>query len=98
LLGSGSRPQAMAEGQQDHRAVPMSLPIALGGLDELLDLVLVEVLPRPVFGVRSSASRYCLFFAGWDDQSQCWIFHVNSPVLVVLCMLKRYFMDRPIPH
>src|SRR5262245_20145791 len=75
----------------------MPLPVALRGFDELLDLVLGEVFACPVFGIGSPSSENCLFFAGWHYQPQCWISHVNSPVLVVLCMLKAHFMDRSVP-
>src|SRR5262245_18261410 len=74
-----SRSQAMAEGQTEHRAVPMALPIALGGLDQKLDLVLGEVLAGAVVGIGSPPSRYCPLFAGWRHQPQCWISHEKSP-------------------
>src|SRR5215471_2082388 len=70
------RSEPMTEGQEDHRPISVCLPITLGGLDQLLDLVLGEVFAGPIFSIRLAASCYCLFFAGWGHQPQCWISHV----------------------
>src|SRR5262249_19540462 len=60
-----SRPEPMAEGQQNHGCVP----VACRCLDQPLDLGLGQVLTGAVLGVPSSPRRgNCRNFAGWRDQ------------------------------
>lgn len=40
-------PEAMSEGQEDHGGVPLAPAVALGGLDQLLNLTLGQMLARP---------------------------------------------------
>jgi hypothetical protein len=51
------------EGDQDHRRVPVALPIVLGRLDEALDLCRRQVLTGPKLSIRWTsgwaALRYC---------------------------------------
>ena len=37
----------MPEGNQDHGGIPLSPAVALGSLDQLLDLTLGQMLTRP---------------------------------------------------
>jgi len=61
------RPEAVAEGQEDHGCVP----VARGRLDQPLDLARGEVLPGPVLSVRTAPRHAnCRIFAGWRDQFQ----------------------------
>ena len=41
----------MAEGDEDHGAIPMTPAIGLGGVDQPIDLDAGQVLPRPIDGV-----------------------------------------------
>jgi hypothetical protein len=40
-------PEAVPERQEDHGRIPLGPTVALGGLDELLDLTLGQMLPWP---------------------------------------------------
>jgi hypothetical protein len=59
-------PQAVPEGHQEHCAVALAPAIALGGLDQLLDLTLGEVFAWPKFAV-GAAGRCgnCPFYCRW---------------------------------
>jgi hypothetical protein len=46
--------QAVAVGDQDHDGVPMAPPVALGGLDQLRDLSLGQVLAAPQLRIRTA--------------------------------------------
>ena len=43
----------MPEADQDHGAVSAAVAVALGGLDQLLDFTLGQMLARPKFAVRA---------------------------------------------
>ena len=50
----------MPEGYQDHRGVTVSPAVALHGLDQTSDLVLGQMLPRSIFGIRLAPGQ-----SGW---------------------------------
>ena len=58
----------MPEGDQDHGRVPVAVPIALGGLDQLVNLALSQMLACPQLGIWQPARRHCSYFGGWRDQ------------------------------
>jgi hypothetical protein len=49
------RSEAASVGQKDHQRVTTALAVALGGLDQLVDLVVLEILARPMLGVFSAS-------------------------------------------
>jgi hypothetical protein len=61
------RPEAVAEGQQDHRRVPM----ARGRVDQALDFGLGEVLVGPILSVRPATRVSGPSAAGMEMQGQC---------------------------
>ena len=70
----------MPEGDQDHSRIPMTVTIALSGLDQLFDLARRQVFALAVICVRSAPSRYCSLFAGWQDQSELRLrLHLPTP-------------------
>ena len=75
-----AHPQAMAIGDQDHGGIAVAPAVALGGLDQLLDLGLGQVLAGPV-GVGAPCRGNCSFFGGWCDQLQV-RFHWINPLSV----------------
>src|SRR5215472_1890326 len=78
-LGS---PQAVAEGNQDHGLVAMRLPVALASFDQLLDLFLGEVFPRPDIGILGPTRRDFPFYGGWCHDFQGWFCHMDSVFLL----------------
>jgi hypothetical protein len=62
-------PKAVAVGHKDHGGVAVAVPVALGCVDQLLDLGPGQVFPCPQFGVRPTPRRSnCSIFSGWCDQ------------------------------
>ena len=60
------RPQTVAEGDEDHGAVPMTPAVTLGGIDQPIDLGAGQMLPSPIDGVRFTSRRVnCSFYDGW---------------------------------
>ena len=60
------RAEPVPESDQDHRRVPVALPIVLGRLDEALDLCRRQVLTGPQLSVRwtdrtAAPSELCAF-------------------------------------
>ena len=60
----------MPIGQQDHQRITIAVAVTLGGLDQLVDLVVLEVLARPQLGIFQPPQRNCSIFSGWRDQTQ----------------------------
>ena len=58
-----ARPEAVAVGHQDHRAVPMAPAVRSGCFEQLLDLGLGQVLARPELGIWTPCRGNCSFFA-----------------------------------
>ena len=65
------RAEPVPESDQDHRRVTVAPPIALGRLDEALDLCRRQVLAGPQLSVRwtpgRTALRHCALFRFWAD-------------------------------
>jgi hypothetical protein len=62
-----ARSQAVPVGDQDHRGVPVSVPIAPGGRDQLLDLGFGQVFAGAIVGIGASLRANCLFYGCWGD-------------------------------
>ena len=57
----------MPVGYEDHRGVPLTVAVTLGGGDQSLDLTLGKMLPGPQGLVRGSPWGNCSFYDGWGD-------------------------------
>ena len=55
------RPQAVPVGDQDHGGVAVAVAVGLGGLDQLLDLGLGQMLARAQLGIRLPQRRLPLW-------------------------------------
>ena len=71
-------PQAVPEGNEDHRRIAVAPAVGPGGLDQALDLSLGQVLADAVHGVGTSARSDCPFYVGWRDQTKTRICHETS--------------------
>ena len=71
-------PQAVPEGNEDHRRIAVAPAVGPGGLDQPLDLSLGQVLADAVHGVGTSARSDCPFYVGWRDQTKTRICHETS--------------------
>jgi hypothetical protein len=65
---TGSEP--MPKGHQEHRAVALPPTIALGGLDQLLDLTLGQMLPWSQLSIGPPSRRNCPIYFAWRHQLQ----------------------------
>jgi hypothetical protein len=72
----------MPEGNQDHGRVPLAPPIALGGLDELLNLTLDQVLPRSKLSIRPPNGYDCPIYSCWRYQLETRFFVIGPSVMV----------------
>jgi len=59
---------SMAIGDQDHRCIPVTMPIALGGFDQALDLALGKI-----------AACNCEVYSVWCVGMGCLICHEKNP-------------------
>jgi hypothetical protein len=59
----------VAVGNKDHGCVAVAVAITFGGLDQLLDLGLGQVLALAVFGVGPPSGANCSLFAGRRGQT-----------------------------
>jgi hypothetical protein len=57
----------MPVGQKDHQRITIAVAVGLGGLDQLVDLVVLEILARPQLSVFQPTWRNCSIFSGWRD-------------------------------
>jgi hypothetical protein len=73
------RAQPVPEGHEDHRRIPVAVPVGLGGVHERLDLAGCQVLPGAKFGVRAPARSNCSFYFGWRDQLEVRFCHEKQP-------------------
>jgi hypothetical protein len=64
------RSQAMPVGQEQHQGVTVAVPVGLGRLNELIDLVGSQVLTGSQLGIRWARRRDCSIFSAWRDQPQ----------------------------
>jgi hypothetical protein len=56
----------MPEGQQKHRTVPLAPAVALGGVDQLLDFALGQVLAWPKLAVGAAGRPNCPFYVAGE--------------------------------
>src|SRR5450759_3258844 len=68
-------PQAMPEADQDHCAVPGTVTIASGSLDQFFDLALGQMFTRSQLAVRTPRGHDCPFYFGWRHQPEVWFPH-----------------------
>ena len=61
----------MAEGQEDHRRIPMAVSVVAGGLHQPFDLTLSEVFACAVVRVRQSPVLNCSLYRGWCTVLDC---------------------------
>src|SRR5271165_3941576 len=61
-------PQAMPIGDQHHGVIAVAVAVALGGLKQLLDFGLGQVLTGPVFSVWLAPWSNCALFGVRSDQ------------------------------
>ena len=66
----------MPEADQDHGGVPLAVAVALGGLDQLLDLALGQVFAGPKLAVWAAGRRDCPFYCGWGHQLEARFCHM----------------------
>jgi hypothetical protein len=83
----------MPEGQEHHESIAVTIPIAVGRLDQPLDLINGEVLSGPNGPILWSARRNCSIFSGWRDQTQAWFGHEKSPSRLPHCSIHKHFMN-----
>jgi phosphatidylserine/phosphatidylglycerophosphate/cardiolipin synthase-like enzyme len=77
----------MAEGDQDHSGVAVSVAVIGNGLDQAFDLLLGQVLPCPQLLILQPP-RNCSIYARWGDPSE-----VDGPK--AFDVLARRMEDRP---
>jgi hypothetical protein len=65
------------EGEQGHSGVAVTVPVSLGRLDQLPDLVGGKVLARPQLDVLLSLRRNCSIYFSWRDQLEKRFCHGN---------------------
>jgi hypothetical protein len=88
-----SRSQAMSEGQEHHQSVTVTMPIALGRLDQPLDLVDGQMLPGAMLSIFAPTRGNCSIFSGWRDQTQVWFGHEKSPSRLPHCSIHNHFTN-----
>jgi hypothetical protein len=87
------RPQPVPEGEQDHGGVAVTVPVALGRLDQLPDLVGREVLAGPQLDVLLSLQRNCSIYFSWRDQPEMRFCHKNPSPREVNCSYLHQFTN-----
>ena len=68
----------MPEADQDHGAVALPVAVALGGLDQLLDLALGQVFAGAKLAVRAAGRRNCPFYCCRGDQLEARFGHMDQ--------------------
>jgi hypothetical protein len=71
----------------------MTIAVSFGRLDQPLDLIDGQVLPRPKGAIFWPARRYCSIFSDWRDQAQAWFGHEKSPSREPHCSIHSHFMN-----
>src|SRR5450631_211741 len=84
-VGQFGRSQAMSVGHEDHRAVPMTPSVSLGGRKQPLDLSIGKVFAGAQVGIGTACRSNCSFFGGWRDQLEVRLDHVFGSSLVLDC-------------
>jgi hypothetical protein len=80
--------------QEHHQRVAVTISIALGRLDQPLDLVEGQVLTGSKGAIPWPAWTDCSIFSGWHDQAQAWFGHEKSPSRLPHCSIDKHFMNR----
>ena len=66
--------------------VPLAPAVALGGLDQLLDLTLGQMLARSKLGIRRPPNGCdCPVYSCWRYQLETCFSHVISPLMMFNC-------------
>jgi hypothetical protein len=73
------------EGDQDHGGIPGAAPIALGGIDQLLDLALGQVFAWSDLAVRAPDRSNCPIIFCRRYQSELCFFHVIGSSVMPHC-------------
>src|SRR5215813_13399360 len=71
----------MAEGQEDHGRIPMSVTITAGRLHQPLDLFLGEVLSGSIMPIWAATTPNCSLYSGWRSVAGCGFHWRNSAKL-----------------
>ena len=87
------RSQAVPVGHEDHGRVAVAPAVALGNLDEPLDLGLGEVLAGAQLGVGGALGGNCSFYGGWRDQPEVGFGHVIGPSGLLNCSYNTPFTN-----
>src|ERR1035437_10351769 len=69
------RSQPMPVGNQEHSGVPVTVSVALCGIDQLFNLSLSQMFSAAKLAVRPAQGGNCSFLDGWLHQPQvrfCW--------------------------
>src|SRR5262245_326846 len=72
-------PKTVAVSDQDSRGVPMPRAVLLGGLDEPLDLAIVEIF--------TAALANCYIYCGWSRFAKPQVLHGNALRLFILLQI-----------
>ena len=80
-----ARPQTMAVGHKDHRGVPVAPSVALGGLEQPLDLGLRQVFAGAQVGIGTARRPNCSYFGVRCHQLEMRFCHVFCPLRVIDC-------------
>jgi hypothetical protein len=78
--------EAMPIGQEHHQGVTRVVPVGIGRLDQLLDLVSGRMLASAQLGIRGALRVDCSFFSGWRYEARVQFGHDlrASPIATVL--------------
>src|ERR1019366_10676387 len=85
------RSQPMPVGTQEHSGVPVTISVALCGLDQFFDLSFGEVLSAAELAVRLPPRGNCSFFDGWRDQLQVRFAHGFRLLAINDCSYNTHF-------
>src|SRR6516165_6404659 len=69
----------MTEADQDNGGIALTVPVFLGGLDQLFHFSLSQMFTRAQFVIWRSSWRYCPFCCCWSHQLQMRVCYVFSP-------------------
>jgi hypothetical protein len=84
----------MPECDQDHRRVPLAVPIGLRGPHQSFDLELVQIFARSQFGIRDAPRWHCPINSAGRHQPQIAFTHVKSPSVLIDVSLHRSFLGQ----
>jgi hypothetical protein len=75
----------VAIGHQNHGGVAVAPAVALGSLDQALDLAVCQILAGPDIAILGASRYNCSFFGGWGYQLQVRFCHDNPPHRYIDC-------------